>query len=369
MNETPDISYDEVQPNYLNFNDIHIILKLDKANLSNYRKILLSKGIINFSAYKESFAKDVSTINFGLEFASDFINEIYSKGKFELGICSITLKRKIDVNEFSQLLSERAQDIIDFDAQSRLRPVHIERNKFVHIKLVYPSIFWGGKRYLNINLTSYGIGILKEQGDNTKFDIYIIIKHDRDYTIMRDGLRKIFYDYFNYDEIEFDEFCIPIDNTQPNILERAFNEIDKNFDAFYLTAGNISRLGERDDSKSIIHRSQETIFKRFELEEPQEIVDFVKKENWAFNSISFTFLDDKYPELIFVTTYSFGKYKTTVKFETAKIFNDDINDSIYNPETGERSYNKLDQLNEEYLNYGDKFSILLGIITKLKDNT
>lgn len=237
-------------------------------------------------------------------------------------------------------------------------------------KLVYPSVFWGGKRYLNVNLTSYGIAMLEElDGDKTKIYIFIIIKHDRDFTIMRDGLRKICYDYFKPNEFDFKEFNMPLDTNQPDILERTFNEIDKKFDALYLTAGNILRLGERDETKSIIHRSQQTVFKRFELEEPQEIVDFAKNEIWAFRSISFTFLDDKYPELIFVTSYNFGKYKTTVKFETVKIFNDDINDNLYNPETGERSYNKLDELNEEYLDYGDKFSVLLRIISILKNNT
>lgn len=369
MNEAPSINYDEVQPDFLQYNDIQMILKSTNANLSNYRKLFLSKGILNFSDNKENFAREVSTINFGLDSASNFINEIYSKGKFELGLFSIILKKTIDVNEFHQLLSEKAQNVIDFNRSSKLRPVHIENDKYVHIKIVYPNLFLGGKRYLNVNLTSYGIAILEELDNNyTRIEVYSIIKHNRDYTVMRDGMRTIIYEYFKPADIDFKEFYIPIDNSQPKILELTFNKIDNSYDGLYLTDGKLIRLGEMDSTKPIIFRSQQTEYSRFELEEPQEIIDVAKKENWAFKTISFTALDNSYIQLIMEISYFFRKNKTLVKFEKARIYNDDINDNIYNPETGNRSYDKLDRLNEEFLNYGDKFSILIKIINILKNS-
>ncbi|MHA1285454.1 MAG: hypothetical protein ACTSQP_23365 [Promethearchaeota archaeon] len=367
MKDIPDIKYDIIQPDYLDFNKIKQLLSSDVANLKNLRDLYVSRGIIDFSATKKNFSQNISTINLGPFFASEVINLIYSKGKFELGILTITIDKTLKIEDFRDIINERDQIKLDINRNPVVYPAHLEKNKFLHIKMVYDYLFWKGGGPITLKLTSYAIAELKNSDKKkTTFEISIIITHDTDYSVMKDSLARILSEEFG-NKYSIKEFNINVDLQQVNILRRTFKELDKEFEIKGIVRSKTGRSGERDPNKPIIYRSGKLDANEFDFEEPDDLINEAEKENWTFDKIFFAFLDNRIANVIIVCSYNFKRFRTTVKFELAKFFEGDIDYVLTNKDTGEKSYNKLLELNDEDLEYGVMFLLLNKLIKILKN--
>ena len=367
MKDIPDIKYDAVQPNYLDINKIKMIANSDVANLKNLRKLYISKGIIDFSDTKKDFSQNISTINLSPYFASEVIDLVYSKGKFELGTLTIIIDDVLKIGDIRDIIDERQQQTLNAHRNPVVQPPSLEKEKFVHIKMVYDYLFWKGKDPITLKLTSYALCELNNSDQNkTILDVSVIIRHETDYNVMKDSLVRIFSDKFG-NNYTMKEFNINIDLNQVDVLKRTFKKLYEECDIKGIVRSKTITSGERDSSKPFAYRSGKLDANKFDFEELDDLINEAKKENWTFDKIYFSFLDKRISNVIIVCSYNFRQYKTTIKFELAKFFEGDIDDVLRNEDTGEKSYSKLEELNDEDLDYGMKFVILNKLIKILKN--
>ncbi len=367
MKDIPDIKYDAVQPNYLDINKIKMIANSNAANLKNLRKLYISKGVIDFSDTKKNFSQNISTINLSPYFASEIIDLIYSKGKFELGTLTITIDDVLTIGDIRNIIDERQQHTLNVYRNPVVQPPSLEKERFVHIKMVYDYLLWKGKDPITLKLTSYALCEIKNSDDNkTILDVSVIIRHNTDYNVMKDSLTRIFSEKFG-NNYTMKEFNINIDLNQVDILKRTFKNLYEECDIKGIVRSKTRKPGERDSSKPFVYRSGKLDADKFDFEEPDDLVNEAKKENWTFDKIYFSFLDKIISNVIIVCSYNFSQYRTTIKFELAKLFEGDIDDVLRNEDTGEKSYSKFEELNDEDLDYGMKFVILNKLIKILKN--
>lgn len=112
MTDVPTIYYDEIHTDFLNSDEIRLILNSQRANLKNYRELYLSNGIIEFSDKKVNFAQNLSTIHFNIDIASKFIDIIYSISKFELGIITFIVEDNVSIEDIHNFINIREQNVI-----------------------------------------------------------------------------------------------------------------------------------------------------------------------------------------------------------------------------------------------------------------
>lgn len=367
MKEIPTISFDDIHPDFLNSEEIKMILNSQSANLTNFRELYISFGIIDFSDTKENFAQNLSTVHFNIDFASNFIDVIYSKSKFELGIITIIVEDDVSIEEIQDIIYEKEQKTINVSYNPRVRASHLEHDKYVHIKFMYKISIFAGKKPVIAHLTSYGIGTVKNLGNNkSQVDISVIIRHDTDFTVFRDAIERIFYlEYGNGSKMI--PLNIPEDKEQINIIKQTYNKIVKEFDIQGLIECEILRYGARDESKSIFLRPRKLRGKDFDFEDIDELIEAVKKDKWIFHSFTFAFLDDFKPNYLIKCSYHFKPYKTTVKFISSNFSEEDFKSILVDDETKRRSVEKMKELKHEDLEYDEKFYILHRLISYLKD--
>ena len=363
----PTISFDETHPDFLNSEEIRMILHSNSANLTNFRELYISHGVIDFSNKKENFAQNVSTLHFNIDFASSFIDVIYSKGKFELGIITIIVEDDVSIEDIQGIIYKKIQKEIDISYKPRVRACYLEHDKFVHIKFVYKITILAGRKPVIAHLTSYGIGTVKNLGKNkSQIDISVIIRHDTDFTVFRDAIERIFYLEYGDGRIMI-PLNIPSDGKQVNIIKQTYNKIVKEFDIQGLVECELLRHGARDESKSIFLRPRKLRGKDFDFEDMDELIEAVKKGKWIFNSFSFAFLDDFKPNYLIKCSFHFKTYRTTVKFISSKFSEEDIKLLLIDDETKRRSVDKMNELVHEDLEYDEKFHILHRLISYLKN--
>jgi len=217
------------------------------------------------------------------------------------------------------------------------------------------------------HLTSYGIGTVKNLGNNkSQVDISVIIRHDTDFTVFRDAIERIFYlEYGNGSNMI--PLNIPGDKKQINIIKQTYDKIVKELDIQGLIECEILRFGARDESKSIFLRPRKLRGKDFDFEDIDELIEAVKKDKWIFHSFTFAFLDDFKPNYLIKCSYHFKTYKTTVKFISSNFSEEDFKSILVDDETKRRSVEKMKELKHEDLEYDEKFYILHRLISYLKD--
>lgn len=367
MKDIPTISYDEIHPDFLNSEQINMILVSNKANLENFRDFFLSNGIIDFSRKKVDFAQNLSTIHFDLVNASNFIDLIYSKGKFELGLITIIIEDNVSIKEIHEFIYKKEQKTLNLNHKPQVRAPHIEHNKFIHIKFIYNKIVFAGYRPLIAHFTSYGVGTVKSIGSNkTQVDISVIIQRDSDYPVFRDAIDWIFYEEFGNGKV-MRPLNIPINKEQVNLVKQTYIRLVKELEIKGLNDCEIIRYGDRDDKVPIFLRPKKFKGKDYDFEDIDELIEKLEKGNWLIGSLTFSFLDDLNPNYLIRCSYQFRRKFTTVKFISSKYSDEDFDEILIDPETKRRTMAKMKEIEEEELELDKKFYILHRLITYLKD--
>lgn len=367
MKEIPTISYEEIHPDFLNPEHVNFILVSHRANLENFRKLYLSNGIIDFSRKKIDFAQNLSTIHFDLNFASNFIDLIYSKGKFELGLITIIIDDKISINEIHEFIYKKEQKTLNLIHKPQVRAPHLEHDEYIHVKFVYNKVVFTGYKPVIAHFTSYGVGTVKSIGSSkTQVDFSVIIRRDSDYPVFRDAIDRIFYEeYGNGKQIK--PLNISINKKQINIVKQTFGKLVKEFEIKGLNDCEIIRYGERDDKEPIFLRPKNFKGKGYDFEDIDELIEQIEISNKLLGSITFSFLDDLNPNYLIRCSYQFKHNFTTVKLISSRYSEEDFDEILIDPETKRRTNKKMKEIDEEDLELDKKFYILHRLITYLKD--
>lgn len=367
MKKIPTINYDVVQPDFMSSEEIKLTLNSSDANMKNFQELYRSYGIIDFSNKKKNVAHNLASINLGMNFASKFVDIMYSKGKFELGLITFIIDDPVSLVDLSGLINQKAQETLDIEGNPRVMEPSIEHNIYLHVKFLHKISKYVGRNFLSLNLTSYGIGIIKKLANNkTKIDFSIIIRHERDFTIFRAAMSDILFREFGTG-LSIHPLNIPITKEQINIIKEAYKKLLKlEFNFHGLTDCEALRGGDRDDTKDFFLRCGALKGRGFDFETIKDFFDAITKENQLVKSMFFGFTDDLNPNYFIICSYHFKQNKTTVKFINTKYSEEDFDEVLINEETKSRSIKLLNKLDDYDLEYTDKFYILHRFITALK---
>ena len=367
MKNIPTISYEEIHPDFLNPEQINFILVSHRANLENYRNLYLSKGIIDFSRKKEDFAQNLSSLHFDLSFASNFIDLIYSKGKFELGLLSIIIDDSVSIGVIHEFIYKREQRYLNIEHKPQIRAPHLEFNKYLHVKFVYNMVVFTGYKPIIAHFTSYGVGTVKKIGvSKTQVDFSIILQRESDFPVFRDAINQIFYEEFG-DGKHVKPLNIPTNEKQIIVVKKTFEKLIKNFDIKGLNDCEVLRSGERDDKEPIFLRSENFKGRGYDFEDIDELIEQIEKGNKLLGSIAFSFLDDLNPNFLIRCSFKFRNNFTTVKFISSKYSEENFDEILIDPDTKRRTNKKMEEINEEDIKLDNKFYLLHRLISYLKD--
>ena len=192
--EFPIIEYREIQPYFLKMDDIKSIISFLKSPLKLFRDFYKSRGIIDFSHYRRNFCQNVPKINLNLESSSVIFDLVESKRNFELSIIRINIpEENLTLNDLNSVFNERSgsEDEIHIKRSPKLESSLIGNLNYIHIQLKYKHSKIIARKVMKFDLTSYALCEVDNDDNGTIIDVSIILKHDTDYTIIRDGIKKI----------------------------------------------------------------------------------------------------------------------------------------------------------------------------------